>query len=165
MKNKIMLLAATVLLLSAVSLAPAQKVGRDPNGPIGKGNKPVKLRPDLKVGMPAKPTDKTATVTIFNKCKGSAAATRVRMSIYQGTAFLRTMEMDVPPLAPGAKTEVTFQIPASDSKIKTLADKSFKIEVDPYNKIQEASEGNNWWKSNEQPFPDKGGYCDPPYDN
>ena len=170
MKNKMVPLASILLLFGMASLAFAQKIEKDPNGSLGKdrNKNPVKLLPDLVVGTTYKPTAKIMKVIVANKCKGSAPASTVEMTVtYQGTQGAQYFKLlkDVPPLAPGAKADVTFEIPVNHPVIKSLADKYYTFVVDPFNKVKEASEGNNWWKPDVTSFPEKGGYCDPPYDD
>lgn len=171
MRDRIILLAAALLVCVSASLTPAQKAGKAPQGPVGKDkSSAVRLLPDLAVGLKYKPTpiSRIATAIVYNKCKGSAPASRVEMQVLYNTEkggqqFL--ISMDVPPLGPGEKAEVTFEIPSNHPHLKTLGDKYFTFTADPYNKVKEASEGNNWWKPDATPFPDKGGYCDPPYNS
>lgn len=167
MKNKIArAVAAALLVFGAASAVSAQKVEKAPPAKEKKENRPVQLfRPDLTVGMYFKPTGKSVTFTVFNKCKGKAPASKVQIKATKddGNGFYY-MTADVPPLAAGAKTEVTFWL-LPEYPVKTFSQRYFTLTADPFNKIKEASEGNNVWEPNSQPFPDKGGYCDPPYDN
>jgi hypothetical protein len=161
MKVNITLLAG-VLLLAAVSQAPAQ-VGRG-------GETPVRLLPDLKTSLISANGTK-AIVRVVNVCKGDAPAARVELWVSpgekKGPGGL-VMEGDVPPLTGTSSmkigqrsADVVFTLDASD-KFKTFDGKFIRLKVDPLDKISEASEGNNWWEPDAQPFPDKGGYCDAP---
>ena len=110
MKNRIVQAAAAALLVfGAASAASAQKVEKAPPAKEKQENRPVQLRPDLTVGMSFKPTGKSVTFTVFNKCKGKAPASKVQIKATKddGNGFYY-MTADVPPLAGGAKTEVTF---------------------------------------------------------
>lgn len=136
-------------------------------GPSENNDKMVSThRPDLVVGIYPKPTGTEATVTVSNKCKGKAPASRVMLKIQKtdGSGVYVYVYNDVPPLAPGAKVNVTFKL-LPQLGVKDFAIPYFMFQVDPENKVKEASEGNNTWLPHAQPFPDKGGYCDPPYDD
>jgi hypothetical protein len=166
MKNRIMQTISALLVLAAASLALAHQVGKAPDAKQKKENKMVQwLRPDLTVGIQVQPTGNSVTFIVYNKCKGKAPASKVQIKATKddGSGFYYAV-VDVPLLEPGAKTEVTFRL-QPDAPVKTFAQRYFTLTADPFNKIKEASEGNNVWNPNSQPFPEKGGYCDPPYNN
>lgn len=156
-KIKITPTLATLLVFAAAPLASAQ-VGKAPDA---KDNKMVKLLPDLVVGVVVKREEGKAIVTVANKCKGKAAQSTVSIFFYKDEQKKHTeyvvMNTSVPPLAPGAQKTLTIE----SGYIKGYP--FLRAVIDITNKIKEASEGNNWWEMNAQPFPDKGGYCDPPY--
>ena len=165
MKNKIVLLAAMLFLLGAASLASAQKVEKDPRGPLGKdkSNYPVRLLPDLVVGIENQFSSQVI-VRVTNKCKGTAADSYVSMKLPNDLGSPVFIGKNVKSLAPGESGLITFTIPdALKPKLKSFENKWIRMEIDPQNKVKEASEGNNWWEPNAQPFPEKNGYCDPPY--
>lgn len=154
MKNKIMLLVATLLLFGTASLATAQ-IGKDPKGPL------VKLLPDLVVSVNWNKTESKANVTVKNICKGKSAPTTVVIFVYgskSSPTYTSLISDGVPGLAPGGLYSHLFSSGYLKNPIR------IKVVVDYENKVKEAAEGNNWWEPNAQPFPQKGGYCDPPYD-
>lgn len=161
------ILLAGLLVLAAASQSLAQ-VGR------GGGETPVRLLPDLKTSLVSAAGTK-AIVRVVNVCRGDAPAARVRLTVSFGadknSGAGLTMEDDVPPLAGTASTkigkksaDIVFTLDASD-KVKSFDGKFIRLNVDPLDKIKEASEGNNWNEKGvgaAQPFPEKGGYCDAP---
>jgi hypothetical protein len=154
MKNKIMLLAATLLLFGAASPASAQ-VGKDTRGT------PAKLLPDLVVGVKWNKAEGKANVTIRNICKGKSAPTGVTIFVYgsnDSPSYSTAISNGIPGLAPGGSYSHLFSSGYLTNPVR------IKVVVDYENKVKEAAEGNNWWEPNAQPFPQKGGYCDPPYD-
>ena len=166
MNNKIIKTICGLLVFAAASMALAQQVGKAPAAKEKKENKMVQwLRPDLTVGIQVQPTGKSVTFIVYNKCKGKAPASKVQIKATKddGNGFYYAT-VDVPSLGPGAKSEGTYWLPP-EAPVKTFAQRYFTLTADPFNKIKEASEGNNVWNPNYQPFPEKGGYCDPPYSN
>jgi hypothetical protein len=153
MKNKITLLVVTLLLFGTASLASGQKTGKDPKGPL------VKLLPDLVVIVNWNKTEGEANVTVKNICKGTSVPTSVIIFVYgteNSTKYTAMLSDGVPVLAPGGSYSHLFSSGYLKSPIKVV--------VDYEHKVKEAAEGNNWWEPNAQPFPQKGGYCNPPYD-
>jgi hypothetical protein len=164
MKSKIMLLVATLLLFGTASLASAQKVEKDPNGPLGKDKSkyPVKLLPDLVVSAKWNKAEGELTVTISNICKGKMekpATIFIFPYTDKSKQSYTVISNGFPALGPGGKYTKVF----TSGYIKGAV--HMRVVVDYDNKIREASEGNNWWEPVGVPFPEKGGYCDPPYSN
>jgi hypothetical protein len=166
MKLKNVCAASLFMLLATAATARAQVVEK-------RGNLVVYL-PDLKVSLLSAAGDK-AVVRVTNVCKGDAKPSRVSLWIYGGAdkkTNYGVLEEDVPALVGTSSTklggkksaDVTFSLKvfALGEKIKTFSGKFLRVQADPQDKIKEASEGNNWWEPVAQPFPDKGGYCDPP---
>lgn len=155
-----------VAILCALA-APA--VARAQAGTGGNGT-PFVYRPDLKAGLVSAGGTK-AVVRVLNVCKGDAPASRVRVSVAggpqkntPGTVF----EEDVPPLLGTASTQpgrrsadVVITLDGS-AAVKSFDNKYIRIDADPFDRVREASETNNWWEPKAQPFPEPSGYCDGP---
>ena len=160
MKTKVMLLVVMLLICGAVKRATAQ--GKPEKMP---DNKLARYLPDLAVSLTSV-SDTKAVVTVYNKCKAKAGPSSVFIIIYKGATKSSGADLyvgnDLSPLAPGEKINVTITLGA-DSKVKSFAGRFLRVVVDQSNTVKEASEGNNWWEPNAQPFPEKVGYCDPPY--
>jgi hypothetical protein len=158
---------AGVLLFGGVLFqSTAQGQGKGPPkgpGPL-KPPKEIKLvLPDLRLtGVTVGTT--VMTVKVTNQCKGQSAQTRLRLHIYGGPQKGSTggdiLEADVPPLKAGEVTAVTFDLKAYASKFSTYGDKYYRLEVDPYGKIKEVVENNNWVEKGAGPFPDAWNVCD-----
>lgn len=160
MKKAALLTTLLLMLLAAASTAQAQKVEKDPDGTPGK-KYPVRLLPDLAVGL-LNQFDSSVIIRVANKCKGKSEASYLTITVPDDKGSPVSIGKEVPALAPGGSASVTVTIP-SNLNIKSFRNKWMRIVVDPSNKIKEASEGNNWWEPNAQPFPEGAGYCDPPY--
>lgn len=155
-----MLLMITLLICGAAAHVPAQsKPEKVPDGRL------ARFLPDLAVTLISANGNK-ATVSVVNKCKAKSGPFFVWIVIYKGQAKSSGADFyignDMNPLAPGEKRSLTLTLSASE-KVKSFEGRFLRVEVDPRNTVKEASEGNNWWEPDAQPFPEKGGYCDPPY--
>ncbi len=155
--KKVMLFAALLVLsLVTASQAPAQKVEKAPQDRY-----PVRLLPDLVVGVDWNKEKGTADVLVRNVCKGKSAPVSLIIYVYDSKNSKTSI---------GSHTEKVPGIAAGGSHRLLisngyLANRPFiRVVVDSDKKVQEASEDNNWWEPEAQPFPQKGGYCDPPYD-
>jgi hypothetical protein len=156
MKNKTILLATAILLLFGTASPASAQVGKDPKGPL------AKLLPDLVVGVTWNKAEGKANVTIKNICKGKSAPTGVSIFVYgskDSPSYTTVISDGVPGLASGGSYSHLF---SSGYLINPVR---IKVVVDYENNVKEAAEGNNWWEPGAQPFPQKGGYCDPPYNN
>jgi hypothetical protein len=164
MKRKITQGLVGLFLLVAASLVSAQTHEKPPVAKPTK-NKVVQLRPDLIVRLSFPPADKLLTFTVHNKCKGKAPASDVQIKATKddGSSFFYMLAA-VPPLAAGAKVELTYKL-QPQYPVKSFSQKYFTLTADPFNYIKEASETNNVWEKESKPVADKSGYCDPPYDN
>ncbi len=158
MKTK-MMIAAGFLLVLALSGAAARVQAQASED---KRPKPVANRPDLAVGGQFKAESSEMWARITNKCKGRSARTTVKLIIYKGatknSGVEKSIAQAVLPLGPGESED--YRLYQWDG----LQGRYLRLEIDPTNTVREASEGNNWWEPDAQPFPEKGGYCDPPYD-
>ncbi len=167
MKNRIMLLLTIPVMLLLVctttTLLSAHTVDKDAQGPTArdKSRAPVKPLPDLVVGIENQFSSQVI-VRVTNKCKGKSAGSYVSMMLPDDKGANVFIGKNIKSLAPGESGLITFYIP-KNLKLKSFENKWIRLVVDPQNKIKEASEGNNWWEPTAQPFPEKGGYCDPPY--
>jgi hypothetical protein len=96
-------------------------------------------------------------VEITNQCKGATAKTRLSLEIYggptKGSPGGIIFEADVPALDGETKKSVIFDL-KDNAKFKTFDERYYRLEVDNYNNIKEASEGNNWKEKGAGPFPD-----------
>jgi subtilase family serine protease len=139
-----------------------------PNGQIPNKNVPRKTPlflalPDLKVTS-VQPSGSKATVTVTNQCPGKASAVRVEITIYKGADKNSGVDLyisnDLPPLAGNSSEKYDFNLTSSD-KVKSFDGRYLRAVVDPTDKVKEAIEGNNWWETQEAPFPDPADACKP----
>lgn len=170
MKNKTTLLSIIAALLVVALTAmegSAQTHGKAPKGPQGNdgSRRAVKLLPDLTVSLENQFSSQVI-VRVTNKCKGQAQSSYVSMTLPDDSGAKVYIGKEIKALGPGESGAITLYIPESlKPKLKSFDNKWIRVDVDPQNKIKEASEGNNWWEPKAQPFPEKGGYCDPPYND
>jgi hypothetical protein len=119
--------------------------------------------PDLVIQSVEVGTD-TATVSVFNKCNASSAASRLNVTIYKGadkkSGPVSLLGEDVPPLKGNTQAKIILHTLglASTSSFKG---RYMRLEVDPTNAIKEAVETNNWWETGAAPFPDPVNSCNP----
>ena len=105
----------------------------------------------------------TMIVEITNQCQGTAVASRLHLNLYGGPAKGSPggveFEADTPPIGPGEKVSVSFNLKEYGSKISTFGNNYYRLDADVSNKVKETIEGNNWWEKNALPFPDPANAC------
>lgn len=126
------------------------------------------VRPDLVVsGLVVDPDSSgrfvvKVSVTISNDCRGSEAAASFVMITFKesaepGSKAIYFVGRRVNPLKGGERQTLTLDATASGKQIGL--DRHVHAEVDPYRKIAEASENNNWRTIN--PNASGGSQCGP----
>lgn len=127
-------------------------------------NVTVHYLPDLVI-QSAEITNNTATVYVFNKCKGSSAQAMLDMTTYKGadknSGWESRIGTVVPALAGNTGAKLIFDLKKYSSvSTTTFAGRYVRLEVDLTNKVKEAVETNNWWETGAGPFPDPANSCD-----
>jgi hypothetical protein len=163
--RRLLLYALTGLMFAATSAARAQ--GPAPNTQLKRKPTPPEkfavLLPDLVVqhvslGKANDGMTQSVRVTVENTCGVSSPQSYVLVTFYDkagdGAKALYYIGNSVKPLKGG---ETFTQILDLGSK-KMPANAHVVVEVDPYQKVKEDDEGNNWQKlnPNEAPFPSNG---------
>jgi len=163
-KTKTMFMAC--LLLIAGSLFQSTAQAQDGNPKIKVPNNPVILPaylPDLRINS-VKVNGIKADVEVWNRCKGDAPASRLRVELYAGSTkesgVYKIFEIDVPPIAGETKTTVTPDATSIGGIKYTFEGKYYRLSIDPHDKIKETVEGNNWFEKNSAPFPDSATSCE-----
>ena len=111
-------------------------------------------------------TKDTATVYVFNRCKGGSPAATLDLTTYKGADKQSGWESRiggavVPALAGNTGAKVVLELKKYSSvSTTTFAGRYVRLEVDLTNKIKEAVEINNWWETGLVPFPDPANSCD-----
>lgn len=131
----------TVIILSAaVSSASAQR--RLPDLVVS--NTSIQTTPGVKIGLTTVEFIKSITVTVKNICDAPSAASYVLVTFKKDnsreakpTYFIGNT---VGALKPGETFTQTFALPAR----KIVVDEYIYIEADPYKKVAESDEANNW---------------------
>ena len=129
-----------------------------------KTNVTVLYLPDLVI-QSAEITKDTATVYVFNKCKGSSAQSYLDLTTYKGadkqSGWESTLGKSVPALAGNTGVKLVFELKNYSSvSTTTFAGRYVRLEVDMTDKINESVETNNWWETSAAPFPDPAKSCD-----
>ncbi|PYS46753.1 MAG: hypothetical protein DMF68_18165 [Acidobacteria bacterium] len=152
----------------SITLSGAVGVGNSGGGGGNKDNTSPSL-PDLKV------TDvqihgnngNRLTITISNSCNGDVPASsliRLQLFVYENADKKKIdliFAVDQAPLAGNTSSTYILDLSQFNYSLKSFDHKYLRVEVDPGNKIKEASESNNWWETGAAPFPEKNGYCNP----
>jgi hypothetical protein len=110
--------------------------------------------------------DNKATVTILNKCEGTAGTSSIRIEIYglgKNPAVQLGWDVGIPPIdGKGVFKKIIFVPGSSDeSSPQTFKGRKVRFVVDAHNKLKEAVETNNWWETGAAPFPDPANSCNP----
>lgn len=160
--KRLMLIVLTGMLCAAAStVARAQEPNRRP------APKEV-LLPDLvvsnvAVGKGAGGIAQSVRITVTNTCGVAAKESYVLAKFMDksgdGGKTLYYIGNTVKALKGGESHAQDFDV----SNKKMPADSHVSVEVDPYKKVKEDSEGNNWSKlnPNSSPFPDGPKHCKP----
>ena len=126
-------------------------------------NVTVHYLPDLVI-QSAEITKDTATVYVFNRCKGSSAQSYLDLTTYKGadkkSGWESTLGKVVPALEGNTGVTLVFELKNYSSVMTTtFAGRYVRLEVDMTNKIKESVEINNWWETGAAPFPDPANSC------
>jgi hypothetical protein len=129
-----------------------------------KANVHVDYLPDLVI-QSVEITKDTATVYVFNKCKGSSPEATLDLTTYKTgdkqSGWESRIGTKVPALEGNTGAKVVFELKKWSSVMTTtFAGRYIRVEVDLTNKIKEAVETNNWWETGVGPFPDPANSCD-----
>ena len=156
----VLLVVAGALFQSTAQAQEGNQKIKVPNSPINRAT----YLPDLRINS-VKVSGTKADVEVWNRCKGAAPASRLRLELYKGSTkesgVAIIFEFDVPALAGGAKTTVTIDASKTGGVSYTFEGKYYRFEIDPQNKIKEAVEDNNWFETTRSPFPDSESSCAP----
>lgn len=164
-----LLFVLTGLTFAVAAATAARAQGPTPN-PRVRPRAPEKIAvvlPDLVVqqvslGKAADGSTQSVRVTVGNTCGAEAAQSYVLVTFFDkpGGKALYYIGREVKPLKGG---ETFTEILDLASK-KMPSDANVNVEVDPYHKVKEDDETNNWFKlnPNEAPFPSNGAtHCKP----
>ena len=165
MKTKTMLIMILLVIAGALFQSAAQAQEGNPKIKVPKGTINLETYlPDLRINS-VKVSGTKAVVEVWNRCKGAAPKSRLKLKLYKGSSKesgeAMIFEFDVPAIAGGAKTTVTIDIASSTAVTYTFEGKYYRFEIDPSNKIKEAVEYNNWFETTSAPFPDSESSCAP----
>jgi CARDB len=157
--------------VAAAAAARAQGPAPQPN-PKLKDRPPVRVAvqlPDLVVqqanlGKSSDGQTQSVRVTVANTCDAEAPQSYVTATFYDkpGGKTLFVVGHEVKALKGGETFSQVLEL--GDKKMP--ADANVAVEVDPYKKVKEDDETNNWMKlnPNEAPFPSNGAtHCKPKY--
>lgn len=161
--KRLMLIVLTGMLCAAAStVARAQEIDPKLKAP----QKVLVALPDLvvsslAVGKGAGGIAASVRVTVTNTCEAAAAESYV-LATFMDKAGGKTLYLvgnTVKALKGGESQTAVFDV----SGKKMPAGSHVSVEVDPYKKVKEDSEGNNWSKlnPNSSPFPDGPKHCQP----
>ena len=167
MKTKT-LLAASILLFCGTLFQLTAQTQPNPKVKVPTNPNPNALKvflPDFRITS-VKIDGGKLTATVTNQCKAKAPNSRLRLEVYKGptkdSGAASYLENDVPALAAGAQTTVTFDLATvSTLQYKLFTRHYYRLDMDPLNKIKEMSEDNNWYEKDSAPFPDPANICNP----
>lgn len=152
--------------VSAQGIPPKVNKPPQPNGPVSKA--PVTIPkialPDLRVDS-AQIADGKLVVKYLNQCSAKITApyVRIKVEVYKDATFKQAVnEIGVDGVPPGPKGSAinTITMPASNG-VSSFTGTSYRITLDPANKIKESSESNNVHQSGKGYFPDSSTLCNP----
>jgi hypothetical protein len=161
--RRLLLYALTGLALTAASAARAQGPAPNPGLKMKPQERIAVLLPDLVVqhislGKAGDGLTQSVRVTVANTCGAAAPQSYVLATFYDkagnGAKALYYIGHEVKPLKGGETETQVIELGAK----KMPANAHVVVEVDPYKKVKEDDETNNWQKlnPNEAPFPSNG---------